>query len=547
MRFFVFCLTLAASNLALAQTVPVVPRTADRDLQQLHQDLDRYRIEEEINSLRQNSPSAEKSVPMHETAPMDASFEFHLSGITHDKSSVLTDEEIQKAVAPWVGQTINAKDLSKILNAVNSLYQQKGYVVCMAMLKPQRIKDGVLHITLVEGKTDDVSVVGNENTSTSYILSAFDFEKEKVANYSDMYDDLVEFNMTNDVLLTVDIRPGSEEQTTSYVIGVHEPDNWTGSIFADTTGAKSTGRPRLGASITNRSVLGRRDAATLLGTVSQGSHSVLATYSMPLTAKGTKITAGVSYGEVEIISGPSRSMDITGDSLLWNVRLDHPVWVTNDMKWTAFAEYTSRESKTDVFDSIRMNDTEIDTVSLGLETIYLGQSSLFYLSNSLVSADAKDNVFEDNDRDYKFFKGNLLARVNATDTVKLTLTGAWQAKLSGDDMMTADYFYLGHVSGVRGYENDILSAENGFYVNAQAGWNFLGPETELYGFWDYGRLSGLNPYTAKKLSSVGLGVRWPLFKGASIEVVGSVPLYRDIGEAGHVSSARADISATILW
>ena len=286
MRFFVFCLTLAASSLALAQTVPVVPRTAERDLQQLHQDLDRYRIEEEINSLRQNSSSAEKTVPMHEASPMAASFEFHLAGITHDKSSVLTEAEIQKAVSPWVGQTINAQDLSKILNAINALYQQKGYVVCMAMLKPQRIKGGVLHITLIEGKTDEVSVVGNEHTSTSYVLSAFDFEKGQVASYSDMYDDLVEFNMTNDVLLTVDIRPGSKEETTSYVIGVHEPDNWTGSVFADTTGSKSTGRPRFGASVTNRSVLGRRDAATLLGTVSQGSHSVLATYSMPLTAKG---------------------------------------------------------------------------------------------------------------------------------------------------------------------------------------------------------------------------------------------------------------------
>ena len=223
---------------------------------------------------------------MHEASPMAASFEFHLAGITHDKSSVLTEAEIQKAVSPWVGQTINAQDLSKILNAINALYQQKGYVVCMAMLKPQRIKGGVLHITLIEGKTDEVSVVGNEHTSASYVLSACDFEKGQVASYSDMYDDLVEFNMTNDVLLTVDIRPGSKEETTSYVIGVHEPDNWTGSVFADTTGSKSTGRPRFGASVTNRSVLGRRDAATLLGTVSQGSHSVLATYSMPLTAKG---------------------------------------------------------------------------------------------------------------------------------------------------------------------------------------------------------------------------------------------------------------------
>lgn len=547
MRTYLFCITLVFSSLAFAQTVPVVPRTADRDLQQLHQDLDRYRIEEEINALRQNSSSGEKSIPMNEASRIDATFEFHLSCVTHDESSVLTEAEIQKAVAPWVGPTISAKDLSKILNAINALYQQKGYVVCMAMLKPQRIKDGVLHITLVEGKTDEVSVVGNDHTSASYILSAFDFEKGKVASYSDMYDDLVEFNMTNDVLLTVDIRPGSVEQTTSYVIGVHEPDNWTGAVFADTTGARSTGRPRLGASITNRSVFGRRDAATLLGTVSEGSHSVLATYSMPLTAKGTKLTGAVSYGDVEIVNGPSSSMDITGDSLLWSVRLDHPVWVTNDMKWTAYAEYNNRQSKTDVFGSIRMNDTDIGAASVGLEAIYVTDSTLIYLNNAIVSTDAKDNVFDNNDRDYRFFKGNLLARVNVTDSVKLSLTGAWQAKLAGDDMMTADYFYLGHVSGVRGYDNDIVSAENGFYVNAQAGWNFLGPETELYGFWDYGRLSGLNPYSANRLSSVGVGLRWPLFKGASVEVVGSVPLYKDIGEAGHVNSARADISATVLW
>lgn len=547
MRTYLFCITLVFSSLAFAQTVPVVPRTADRDLQQLHQDLDRYRIEEEINALRQNSSSSEKLIPMNEASRIDATFEFHLSGVTHDESSVLTEAEIQKAVAPWVGQTISAKDLSKILNAINALYQQKGYVVCMAMLKPQRIKDGVLHITLVEGKTDEVSVVGNDHTSSFYILSAFDFEKGKVASYSDMYDDLVEFNMTNDVLLTVDIRPGSVEQTTSYVIGVHEPDNWTGAVFADTTGARSTGRPRLGASITNRSVFGRRDAATLLGTVSEGSHSVLATYSMPLTAKGTKLTGAVSYGDVEIVKGPSSSMDITGDSLLWSVRLDHPVWVTNDMKWTTYAEYNNRQSKTDVFGSIRMNDTDIGAASVGLEAIYVTDSTLIYLNNAIVSTDAKDNVFDNNDRDYRFFKGNLLARVNVTDSVRLSLTGAWQAKLAGDDMMTADYFYLGHVSGVRGYDNDIVSAENGFYVNAQAGWNFLGPETELYGFWDYGRLSGLNPYSANRLSSVGVGLHWPLFKGASVEVVGSVPLYKDIGEAGHVNSARADISATVLW
>lgn len=548
MRFLVLVLTLGCSGFVLAQTVPAVPRTAERDLQQLQQDFDQRRIESEIDEMRLKAQPEAASVPLHSVPSSEASFEFHLSGITHDKSTVLTEQEILKAVSPWIGKTISAADLSQILNAINALYHEKGYAVCMAVLKPQRIQEGVLHISLIEGKTDEVTVQGAKHTSASYIFSAFDFEKGKVANYAQMYDDLVEFNMTNDVLLTVDIRPGSREETTSYAIGVHEPANWTGAIFADTVGTKSTGRPRLGASVTNRSVFGRRDAATLLGVVSQGSKSVMASYALPLTAKGTRLTGALSYGKVEIVSGPSEALDITGDSLLWNVRLDHPVYVSNNAKWTAFVEYTRRESQTDVFTDIRMNDTEIATYSFGLETIYLASNSLFYLNNALVAADAEDNVFVNNDRKYRFYKGNLLMQHNLAEDVKVSFSAAWQAKLAGDEMMTADYFYLGHVSGVRGYDNDLISAENGFYLNAQAGWNFLGPaETELYGFFDYGRLSGLNSYSAKRLSSAGLGVRWPLFKGASLELVGSVPLYKDVGEAGHVSSARADLTATIVW
>lgn len=36
MRVFLFCVTLAFSGLTFAQVLPVAPRTADRDLQQLH-------------------------------------------------------------------------------------------------------------------------------------------------------------------------------------------------------------------------------------------------------------------------------------------------------------------------------------------------------------------------------------------------------------------------------------------------------------------------------------------------------------------------------
>ena len=74
---FLFCVTLAFSGLTFAQVLSVALRTADRDLQQLHQDFDRYRIEEEISSLRQNALPAEKTVPRNEASQMNATFEFN--------------------------------------------------------------------------------------------------------------------------------------------------------------------------------------------------------------------------------------------------------------------------------------------------------------------------------------------------------------------------------------------------------------------------------------------------------------------------------------
>ena len=163
----------------------------------------------------------------------------------------MTDEETLEAVKPFVGKVVTGKELTAMLEAVNRLYRQKGYVVCQAVLQPQRISKGVLMITLVEGKTGAVSlssaIEGKEfKTRGSYILRAFDLEKGKVSNYREMLDDLVKFNMTNDIQLSVDMRAGQEPETTDYEIFVQEPDPRTFTLFSDSSGSKSSGRYRGG-------------------------------------------------------------------------------------------------------------------------------------------------------------------------------------------------------------------------------------------------------------------------------------------------------------
>lgn len=514
-------------------------------VRQLQEDVDRYRQSEEVRQMIEKRREMEARDPVKVEPAEKKGFEFELKSIDHNDSEVLTKDEIAGAVAPFLGRRVGMPEVREMLGRINALYREKGYVVCEARLKPQRIRNGRLFVTLVEGKTGAVTVTGNDTTNEGYIRGAFDLEEGKVANYRDMSADLVHFNMTNDVVLTIDIRAGTEPGTTDYEITSHEPPLWTATVFADTTGSRSTGRPRAGASVTNRSVFGRRDAATLLGLASEGSKSVMFSYAIPLTSRGTRLSASASYGEVEVIQGPSAEGDVEGTSEYYSLRLDHPVYADSDMKWTVYGEWSRQKSSTDFF-AVTIAETTIDTWRSGVEAIFLTDRSVFYATTGVGRADVDEHVFGEK-WSQTILTGNAFWKVQATPSIALSLTGAWQSLLGGDALHTSQYFYLGHTSGVRGYENDVISAESGAYVNAQIDWAFAGPGTSLFGFLDAGKLGGETAYAKTGLASVGAGVTWPLWQGASLTGSVGVPLVRHLGEEMHVNKARFDLAVVATW
>ena len=539
---------LPAEVLAVPDAAPAsrgLRNPVDRDLQQLREDVERYRVGEEMRRMIKERERREAEPAPKKPAPAETSFRFRLNAVDHNASSVLTAEEIAAVTKKYEGTEVDMAAVQRLLGDINALYRDKGYVVCEARLRPQRIRGGRLFVTLVEGRTGLVKVTGNEHTSAGYLEGAFDLEKGEVANYRDLSADLVHVHMTNDVVLSIDMRAGEEAGTTDYEIRAAEPANWTATVFADTLGTRSTGRPRVGASVTNRSVFGRRDSATLLGLASEGSRSFMAGYSIPLTSRGTRLSANVSVGDVEVIQGDSAELDVTGESEYYSLRLDHPVYADADMKWTVFGEWTRQNSSTDFYD-VTINDTRIDSWRTGFETILLGDRSVFYFMASVSHGTVKEYTFDER-WTQNIASGNAFWRYGWTGSVSTTLSGAWQAVLGGDPLSTTQYFYLGHTSGVRGYENDVLSAEQGAWVNAQIDWAFAGPSTSLFAFFDAGTLGGTSSYETRSLASAGAGVTWPLWSGASVTGTVGFPLRRHLNDDIHVNRARFDISVTAVW
>src|SRR3712207_2995393 len=89
---------------------------------------------------------------------------FVLTKIQTQKSDILTKSEIARITEEYIKREITTTDLYTMVQKINALYEEKGYVVCRAILPAQRIQNGVVQILLIEGKTGNVTIEGNHRS-----------------------------------------------------------------------------------------------------------------------------------------------------------------------------------------------------------------------------------------------------------------------------------------------------------------------------------------------------------------------------------------------
>ena len=136
-------------------------------------------------------------------------------------------------------------------------------MTCRAFLKNQTITRGVIHISLIEGKTGEVTLTGDKNTAKSYFTRRVKIQSGEVQNISKLNKQLNEFNLTNDVKLRVGLKAGKTPGTTDYTLEAIEPKNHVFTLYADNDGSKSTGEGRVGIYYNNRSLFKHRDSLLL--------------------------------------------------------------------------------------------------------------------------------------------------------------------------------------------------------------------------------------------------------------------------------------------
>jgi len=84
-------------------------------------------------------------------------------------SEILSRDEINKLVQTLIGKNVYISDIKKVVEGINRLYAEKGFVTARAFLPEQSVDNGRIKIELIESKVGNVTVEDNRWTRDSYI------------------------------------------------------------------------------------------------------------------------------------------------------------------------------------------------------------------------------------------------------------------------------------------------------------------------------------------------------------------------------------------
>ncbi|MDY6879954.1 MAG: ShlB/FhaC/HecB family hemolysin secretion/activation protein [Thermodesulfobacteriota bacterium] len=534
---FATIILLSLSNSAWTQSgVPSGPADTLKRGQDV---LKYYQLEEKLKDGKETIEEKEEEIVDEEPEPVKVAPKvkeqtFLVKKIITNPSEILSKKELDDILTAYEGKIIAIKDLFQIIDEINSLYRSKNMIAAKAILPPQKIKDGIVKIQLIEGHIGDIAIEGNKYTKDSYFRKRIDIQSGGLVDIDELKKNILHFNNTNDVRIRAELKPGSTFGTTDYVLNAQEPKNYDVTLWCDNAGRDDVGRYRLGAVLSSKSLLGYRDPLTLGGYWAEGTSAGFINYSIPLNRFGTRLGGSYDYNQIEIISGAFEPLDISGESYDLSGSLSHPFIGRRNLKLNGFLEYHDKESSTD-FGSITLYESEVKSGVLGFDMQSFDARGMWYSRNSVTVGS------ESVGSDKNFVKFNTITtRLQVLKNDRIATFRLSGQAADTDLLPSSEQFQIGGLSTVRGFTEGLLSGDQGYVINLQLDSPLPYVKGELFGkparkifkwsiFLDHG---GAFPYKGHEesigsedfLTSAGLGLLFNFNKYVNGRIFWGVPL-----------------------
>ncbi|WP_226858501.1 POTRA domain-containing protein [Diaphorobacter aerolatus] len=180
---------------------------------------------------------------------------FRLSEVRFYGAQAIDDAELKALAQPYVGRDVTLADLEAIAASVTALYRERGYLLAQAIVPVQTVREGVVDISVIEGRIGKVEVnldeqapIGEERV-TAFLSGMQPGEVVHGPRYERA---MLLLSDQPGIRVASTLQEGTQVGTTDLMVDVNAARRWIFVAEADNHGTKESGRFRVGAPCAGR-------------------------------------------------------------------------------------------------------------------------------------------------------------------------------------------------------------------------------------------------------------------------------------------------------
>jgi len=477
---------------------------------------------------------------------------FILKKIVVKGSTVYSHNAFRRWQRRFIDKKVSLALIYRFAEKITAKYRNDGYLLSRAIVVPQKIKNGVVTIQIVEGYIGNLKIRGPVKGSKMFLKS---YGKALLRSSPLKAKDLERYLLLIDDLPGVSVEsvlvPSKNEPGASALILTLKHKDMDANTGIDNRGTKFNGPIQMRGATNANSVMGFYDRLGIQGVLTSNPDELLffnGFGEMPVSSEGTKLFISGSFSKSKPGS-TLKQFNVEGDSNTFTVRASHPFIRSRGKNLKGYLGFTSRNSKTDLLNE-NITDDRLRILKLGMAYDFVDRLrgvNLFSLGLSkgmnIMDASGPGSLKlsrADGRSDFTKLSGDILRLQELGLGWSLLTEVGWQYAF--DSLLSSEEFGLGGPQYVRAYDPSEVTGDHGiaFKLELQKGvktnWNYL-KSLQPYLYFDHGTVALRNTTavqdSSSSLTAVGLGMRANINKWLSGYIEVGQPLSGDVSAEGN--------------
>lgn len=454
---------------------------------------------------------------------------FTITNITVNNSTLIDKNDIERTKNKYLNECNYLSDLKNLVNDINALYIEKGYITSQSYITSQDISSGNLTIEVIEGKV--ANIIPNE----TYINTAFFMQKEKPLNIRDIEVALENINRLSSNDATMKLAPSDRVGYTDIVVENDLSMRFGGFLGVDNYGSKRTGKAQASAGARLENIFNINDILNIYYNTSNkhftDENSIGNGYDFSFPLGRATFTFSQRNNRYEQFVRTGASTFITeGRTKTYTFDTHYKLYHDQKHRLGVSASLSNYKTR-NYFAGVHLDTSSYRLSKLGLSLDYLYQIYGFYVYTNLSLIQGVDlfNNYHNTmlDDDYMYYNFSLSAM---KDFYPFRYTLNFYAQHTKDELFGADKISIGGPYSVRGFNKEGLSGNSGYYVRNELLYNsnfdiLGGLNNSIFIALDGGAIKKDVSSDGGKLLGYAVGTKFN-FKHLDATLQYSIPLYK---------------------